>query len=196
MDKEELVVEVVFGMVAASLEISVMSPEGLSSRGPPVPSVWVSSSVATAGFKQDWSCQEVCKFTDSHLESSSHSTASSAWMTNHQLILPVSAVRVFLLIFKPAKLQQRVITFSTDLDVVWLIVPQTLRAPSTLTLGTLTTLLTEFDSPAIPSVEVGGAAPVLAVAGCLAGGLCPFWPFCPLCLACCFEAVCFEATEA
>ena len=33
MGKEEWVVEVAFGMVAASLEISVLSSEGLSSRG-------------------------------------------------------------------------------------------------------------------------------------------------------------------
>ena len=33
MGKEELVVEIAFGMVAASLEISVVASEGLSSRG-------------------------------------------------------------------------------------------------------------------------------------------------------------------
>ena len=33
MGKEEWVVEVAFGMVAASLEIYVLSSEGLSSRG-------------------------------------------------------------------------------------------------------------------------------------------------------------------
>ena len=58
--------------------------------------------------------------------------------TNHQLsFLLEGLLWTFLLIFKPSILQKREIAFLIDFVVVCFIVPQTLRAPSTLTLGPL-----------------------------------------------------------
>ena len=97
-DKEKLVIL----FVVASLVDSVVSLVCFDSKK--------ATSVICMGFLLDdnsrfqtcWELQEVCKFTDFHLESSSHRTASSVWMTNHQLayLTSVSCAN-FLLIFKP-----------------------------------------------------------------------------------------------
>lgn len=82
------VVEVAFGIVVASLHghfsdvTGVIIQEGYWCHLCELSYTQRQQQVS----KQDWSLHA-----DSHLVSSSHSTALSAWMTNHQLVLPVSA---------------------------------------------------------------------------------------------------------
>ena len=84
-------------------------------------------AVLITGLVQCCKSQEVCRLTEAHFVSSSCNSASSAWITNHQLFFFAEGLLVFFLIVRPSILHRRDIAFEMDFVVVCIVVPQTLR---------------------------------------------------------------------
>ena len=150
--------------VAVTISVWQMVPvafAGVSSEASLDVFVGAPSTVLTAaGFVQRFSIQLVCRLTVSHFSSSSCRIDSSAWITNHQLVLcDLPFVLVFLLTFSPSIWQNRAMAFSTVLLVACGWVPHTFRAPSTSILSCTESLRSVGGEMVLVSVAAPGAEP-------------------------------------